>query len=280
MPELPEVETVVRYLRRRLVGRCLTRVRLKRGAIVAVGRRGLAQTLTARVVEAARRRGKLIIVDFAGGKSLAIHLRMTGQVVIRDTQPRGRHVHFTAELDDGALLAYHDMRRFGRFYFGDTAALDQFSPSGAMGPEPFDLSPAEFSEMLLSRTRMLKPLLLDQSFVAGLGNIYVDECLFAARLHPRRLSNTVSRRKANELLRHIKAVLREAIRLGGTTVSDFVKADGRVGAFGKRLQVYGRAGTPCPRCGRTIRKITVGQRGTHICPGCQRAGRNNSKTLS
>ena len=270
MPELPEVETIVRCLQARLVGRRLTQVRLKRPEIVAAGPRGLARRLNSCRVQAVRRRGKLIVIDLASAKSLAIHLRMTGQVMIRDSVPNTRHVHFTAALDDGCVLVYHDARRFGRFYYGDTQALDIFSPSGALGPEPLEISAARFSARLRSRRRMLKPLLLDQAFLAGLGNIYVDETLFAARLHPRRVSNTVSERQARELLRQIRLVLRAAIRHRGTTVSNYVQVDGRVGGFRKRLKVYGRAGQPCPRCGRAIRKLTVAQRGTHICPTCQR----------
>jgi formamidopyrimidine-DNA glycosylase len=270
MPELPEVETVVRYLQKRLVGRCVRKVRLKRRDIVATGASRLQHRLESSTVTRLRRRGKLIIIDLDGGQTLAIHLRMTGQVVVRDTLPASRHVHFSAMLDDGAILVYQDARRFGRLYFGDTPLLDQFSPSGAMGPEPFEIPAARFCSDLRRRKRMLKPLLLDQSFMAGLGNIYVDESLFAARLHPCRLSNSVSVPKAIELLKQIKLILRAAIRHNGTTISDYVQADGNSGGFGSKLKVYGRTGKPCPRCGRAIRKITVAQRGTHICPRCQR----------
>lgn len=270
MPELPEVETVVRFLGKRLVARTLTKVRLSRNDIVATGGRGLARRLTGARVEAVRRRGKLIVIDFQGGTSLAIHLRMTGQLVVRDAASTENHVHFTATLDDGAFLVYRDIRRFGRFYYGATVDLDSFSPSGAMGPEPLELSEQRFSQLLRSQRRMLKALLLDQSFLAGLGNIYVDEALFAARLHPRTPSSTVSDRKARELGRAITAVLQAAIRAGGTTISDYVQADGSTGGFKVSLEVYGRTGSPCPRCARPITHITAAGRSTHICGQCQR----------
>jgi formamidopyrimidine-DNA glycosylase len=227
-----------------------------------------------------RRRGKYIVVDLeregsdpAGAGALVIHLRMTGRLHVdplhEDKRP---YTRVACRLDDGCELRFVDVRKFGRFRF----LRDPEELLRDLGPEPLgDTFTREwFHAGLLRRRRLLKPLLLDQSFLAGLGNIYVDESLHAARLHPLTRSNTVGRRKADALWLAIRETLVAAIEREGSSFDTFYRTpEGQPGSYQDRFQVYGRDGKPCLTCGRKIRKIVVGQRGTHYCTRCQRGPR-------
>ena len=275
MPELPEVETVVRDLRAAgLAGRRIRRVTVRHPAVVAgVTPQTFARRVAGRRIVALRRRAKFIIFELEAGQLLTLHLRMTGQLhLVRGRPPRDRHDHLRLTLDDGRTLIYHDPRRFGRWRL--TTADDTLLCR--LGPEPLDdaLTAAGFAERLAQHRRQLKPLLLDQAFLAGLGNIYVDEALWAARLHPRRLAGTVRPAAARVLWAAIRRLLRSAIRHRGTTLGlgegNFKSTQHERGRYLTRLQAYGRTGAPCPRCSTPIRRIVVAQRGTHICPRCQK----------
>ena len=275
MPELPEVETVVRDLRAAgLAGRRLRRVTvLHPGVIAGATPRAFARRVTGQTIAAIARRAKFIVFRFKAGGLLTLHLRMTGQLhLVRGRPPRDRHDHLRLTLDDGRTLIYHDPRRFGRWRLAaETDALFR-----RLGPEPLDrtFTAGLFRDRLARHQRQLKPLLLDQTFLAGLGNIYVDEALWAARLHPRRLAHTVRPAEARALWAAIRRVLRGAIRHRGTTLGlgegNFASTQHERGGNRARLQAYGRGGQPCPRCGVPLRKLVVGQRGTHVCPRCQK----------
>jgi formamidopyrimidine-DNA glycosylase len=246
VPEGPEVENVVRTLAPHLAGRIIVATEGWQGPVIG------------KAIRAVTRFGKYILLHFDDGM-LQIHLRMTGKLLYDGERTPYTRAVFT--LDDGTLL-FDDIRRFGRIRWSGTLP-DQ-------GPDPLDQSPHEFAEHLSGRRRQIKPLLLDQQILRGLGNIYVDESLFAAGIHPLTSAAALKPRKLHELHEAIVAILQEAIAAGGSSISDYVDADGRRGSFQQSHQVYGREGEPCPRCHKPIQRIVVGQRGTHLCPHCQR----------
>jgi formamidopyrimidine-DNA glycosylase len=265
MPELPEVETIIRKLNQAgLPGRTVHSVSL-------MWHRTLAQpdfdTLQKRLVgqtaQRAMRRGKFVILPFEHD-TLLIHLRMSGDLRLEGSdQVYQNHDRFALIFTGSSRLVLNDARKFGRVWL----AVDPQEVTGSLGPEPLDgsLTGETFHHKLASRRRQLKPLLLDQSFIAGLGNIYTDETLHLARLHPLRLANTLSRHESGRLLDAIRQVLGEGIRRNGASI-DWVY---RGGDFQNNFSVYQRTGEPCPDCGTTVARITVGQRGTHFCPTCQ-----------
>lgn len=276
MPELPEVETVVRELRAaRLVGRRIVQTRVRwRKTIAAPEPARFARELRGRTIQRLARRGKFIVAALSGARTLLVHLRMSGHMDIQPakTRPR-RHDRVVWTLDDGRQLHFADTRKFGRIWL----VRDPERILGQLGPEPLDIPPAAFAAGLAARARQLKPLLLDQAFLAGVGNIYADEALWAARLHPRRRSDRLSAAQAAELRRALQTALCKGIRNLGTTFGNgkthFVLPRGERGRNQEKLNAYGQTGRPCPRCGTPIRRILVGQRSTHLCPNCQRAPR-------
>jgi len=277
MPELPEVQTVVDDLRRAgVVGLRVTGAAVLLARSVATpGPAAFCRELRGARITGIARRGKFIVVRLAGGASLLVHLRMTGRLSVCPRRaPLDPHDRVTLRLSDGRDLRFHDTRTFGRWYLvRDTAKV-----LCRLGPEPLGpgFTPALLAHLLAAYHRMLKPLLLDQRVVAGLGNIYVDEALWEARLHPRRLSSTLRPGQVRRLHRAIRTVLRRGLRNMGTTLgtgeANFYSVAGRRGRNRNGLRVFRRTGLACPRCGRKIVRMVVAQRGTHVCPGCQKGG--------
>ncbi|MFO7687169.1 MAG: bifunctional DNA-formamidopyrimidine glycosylase/DNA-(apurinic or apyrimidinic site) lyase, partial [Desulfobacterales bacterium] len=218
------------------------------------------------------RRGKFLVFGLAGGRSMLLHLRMSGRLHhVPAAAPRSAHEHVVIGFEDGSELRFHDTRKFGRIYL-----LDQTEKIlGRLGPEPLEpaFTAKRLAGLLASRRRLLKPLLLDQRFLAGLGNIYVDEALWEARIHPQRRSDTLSAAEAKKLHAAIRLVLRRGIRNLGTSLgtgkANFYSVSRRRGRNVDELKVFRRTGEPCPRCGSEIRRIVVGQRSTHLCLYCQ-----------
>jgi formamidopyrimidine-DNA glycosylase len=261
VPELPEVETVVRTVTPHLLGRIITAARFTSRFVTPGSRARLAQRLEGRRIESVRRRGKFIVMDLDQG-TLTVHLGMTGS--LRVDGSAGEHTHGIFTLDDGMLL-YHDPRQFGRIEW--SAAT---SPRVArLGPEPLEIGLEEFRARLRRKAR-IKSLLLNQTFLAGVGNIYADESLFAAGIHPLAVAARLSAARAGKLHRAIREILAAAIEQGGSSISDYVDALGERGWFQMQHRVYGREGEPCVTCDTPVRKILVAQRGTHFCPRCQR----------
>jgi formamidopyrimidine-DNA glycosylase len=271
MPELPEVETARAGLEPLLVGRTI------RGAVVRVpGLRwpiapGLGELLSGREILAVGRRAKYLLVGCRGG-TLILHLGMSGhlRVVAGDT-PAGKHDHIDILLDDGRLLRFHDPRRFGALLW--TAADPARHPLLLeMGPEPFavELDGDYLYQRSRGRKVAVKVFLMDQKVLVGVGNIYASEALFRARICPLAPAGTIGRERYGQLLAAVREVLVEAIAAGGTTLRDFRDQGGRPGYFARQLQVYGREGEACPRCGLPIRQRRLGQRSTYYCPACQK----------
>lgn len=282
MPELPEVETVVRDLRPHLVGRRLTAVRCGEHALRRPWDAAWAAELTGRPIEEVTRRGKWIVVRLDGAGFLVLHLGMTGQLTTADAaEPLSDHTHLVFGLDDGHELRFRDVRRFGSAtVFPDAAALARFFEASGLGPEPFDLGPDHWPERLRLSRRALKAVLLDQRVVAGVGNIYADEALFEARLHPATPACQARPAEARRLGVAVQTVLTQAIARRGSTIRDYVGGSGLQGGYQEELRVYGRTGEPCCRCRTPIERVVLGGRSTHYCPRCQRRkeeGRGRSR---
>lgn len=274
MPELPEVETVVRDLRiHRLEGAVIQSVVLRWPRLVSgVNPSGFAAGLCGRTVVRVSRQGKNILMWLDNGACLHVHLRMTGKFRIDPAESASLpHDHLMFILGGGRKLVFNDTRKFGRF---------KIVPRGVdalagLGPDALDdrFTATVFQERLACRRRMIKPLLLDQTILAGLGNIYVDESLWDAGIHPCRTADTLGRIEIRRLYHSIRSVLRRAVSKGGTTLgtgrANFYTVSGKRGRNAGALKVFRRTGLACPRCGTRIVRIVVGQRGTHICPSCQ-----------
>ncbi len=271
MPELPEVETIVNGLQGPLIGRTFTGVRIGWENIIARPTVSEFQRrIRGRRILSIRRRGKYLIFDLSGGDSLIIHLKMTGQLLVKPADaPADKYGHTVFDLDDGTQLRFLDVRKFGRVYL----VADENEVVGALGPEPLadDFTLSQFSALVRKRKGALKPLLLNQRFMAGIGNIYADEALFVAGLHPRHKADTLTDEEIERLYRAIRQVLRQALADEGTTFDGaYRKADGREGRHQENLKVFRRKGQPCPRCGHPIERIVVGGRGTYLCTRCQK----------
>ena len=281
MPELPEVETVVRGLRAVLPGRRIVNVRLGKTDFIDDPAALELQLPGSRIV-AVRRHGKFILVELesANGRkqeaSLLIHLGMTGQLVTCPPEvPVAPHTHVFLALDDGRELRYTDIRRFGRM--GMLASTAHESVLGKLGLDPLEATEEEFRARFRSRRAHIKALLLDQRVLRGMGNIYTDESLWRARIHPRRLGANLNDKEIHQLHAVVRRVLNEAIRLGGSSISDYVDAEGQRGEFQIRHRAYGREGKKCSRCAKKIRRIIVAGRSSYFCPFCQRAPRTVSR---
>ncbi len=271
MPELPEVETTRRGIAPLLCGERIRRLIVRQPRLRWPVPPQLSRRLKHARIEAITRRGKFLLIDTGNG-TLIVHLGMSGSLcVIRDNLPAGPHDHIDLLMANGALLRFRDPRRFGAWLWTD-GPPETHPLLSRLSPEP--LSDKFSTEYLhrVSRGRKLaiKSLLMDSHSVAGIGNIYANEALFLAGIHPARAAGRISRQRYATLVAALKAVLREAIRQGGTTLRDFTSAQGRPGYFQQSLKVYAQQGNPCPSCATPIRATRTGQRATFYCPRCQR----------
>jgi len=281
MPELPEVQTVVNDLKSSgIIGATITGVQvfwprtISKLSSATFRRRLKQQTLTD-----VGRRGKYIVIHLSGKDHLLIHLRMTGRLhLVAVGQPRSKHEHVILKFENQPQLRFHDTRKFGRFYL----VHDIETILGRLGPEPLapDFTTKILAARIRPRRRILKPLLLDQSFIAGLGNIYVDEALWEAGIHPCRIASSLTNAEVKSLHGAIVKVLRRGLQNFGTTLGsgqpNFYSIAKNKGRNRDQLMVFRRTGSPCPRCNSIVERIVVGQRSTHICPKCQKEeGRRN-----
>ena len=273
MPELPEVETVVRsLLQSEIVGKTIVQVHLKFSKLVS-DPKAFVKDVQGSCILGCTRRGKYILLALSSGKTLLIHLRMTGKLLIvkkEDKTGVHEHAHFT--LDDGREIRFNDVRKFGRFYLVDDAK--EFLADLGLEMLDEDFSFEEFCSRIASSKRSLKTLLLDQKVLAGLGNIYADEALFGACLLPQRKAYTLSKKELKALCEAIQQVLSLAIERGGSSLGaglgNFLNSYGKSGENQNLFSVYQRTNLPCLRCGEPIQRIIMGQRSTHFCPNCQK----------
>lgn len=271
MPELPEVETTVRGLARYLDGARIERLVLNRPDMRFPFPEGLVQALTGATVTGLGRRAKYGLIHTDRASTLVFHLGMSGRWRI-DPSDQAKHDHMVIETANHRF-ALHDPRRFGFVDLVDTANLDGWPAFAAMGPEPLgpDLTPAYLAAALKGRKPAIKLMLLDQRIIAGLGNIYVCEALFRARIDPRKAAAKASRPALDRLVTAIREVLEQAIGDGGSSLRDYARPDGELGYFASRFDVYDREGEPCrPPCPGTIKRIVQGGRSTWFCPKCQK----------
>jgi len=271
MPELPEVQTVTDFIRPYLLNNRILSIRPLNNytKVFATHSPSDLNILVAhQKIQRVWRRGKFIVFDLASGH-LLLHLRMTGRIQPK-VLPNDNPKHFTAQINltNGTIIYFKDYRKFGRFYF--YKSMDSIEEK--LGPEPFsDLFTSQYLvDRLKTIKRMIKPLLLDQSFIAGIGNIYADEALWMSRIHPEKKSNEISYPKIKNLHSAIQSVLKRAIEYNGTTIINFTFGEESTGSYHEKLHAFGRQGRPCDRCQTNIRKIFVSQRGSHFCPRCQR----------
>ncbi|HQY88567.1 MAG TPA: bifunctional DNA-formamidopyrimidine glycosylase/DNA-(apurinic or apyrimidinic site) lyase [Tepidisphaeraceae bacterium] len=264
MPELPEVQHVVDTLRPHVTGVRIRAVRLHRNDIVEPMGFDLSKALTDRSIQNVSRRAKRIVFSLDDGQSFYIHLGMSGRLIASEPNATvAKHTHLMIEIDRPVVsqIRFVDPRRFGGiFWTNDDTEL---------GPEPLTISSSILARQLAGTKRIVKSALLDQKLIAGLGNIYVDESLFDARIHPERISSELSREEVGRLCRSIKSVLKRAINSGGSSLRDYVDANGERGGFQKLHRVYGRAGEKCVKCRSAITSKVLGGRTTAFCPRCQ-----------
>jgi len=277
MPELPEVETYARQLRPYLIGRTVTDLEvLWERSVANPGSDDLRRRLSGQIIVGVTRRGKYLTFLLATGARLLIHLKMSGRIHVEPTDaPRRPHDRVVFVLDNGMEMRFNDARKFGRVYLVE--AND--AVTGPLGPEPLDAGFGldDFAALIHRRSGAIKPLLLNQTFLAGLGNIYTDEALYRARIHPLRKASRLGDDEIQALYHAIRDILRLSIESQGTSFDYVYPSALREHApnYQSYLQVYGRAGAACPRCGQLIQRTVIGGRGTHFCPDCQR--RNDSQ---
>jgi formamidopyrimidine-DNA glycosylase len=277
MPELPEVETIVRGLRKILTNWEFAEGEVYLPKCIGNSPEPLFPTLRNKRVLAVDRRGKNILLYVSGGKVLIIHLRMSGRLrIVAKETPLEKHTHVILGFKKQPFqLRFVDPRQFGRISLEKIGINGRLDSLCRLGPEPLGLSAEEFISRVKQKSRAMKPLLLDQHFLAGVGNIYADETLHLAGIHPRREARAIPKEALLRLYLGIQTILKKAIRAGGTSVRSYVNSRGFAGAYQRQLKVYGREGEPCFRCGTAIIRERIGGRSSFYCPCCQVAGRKS-----
>ena len=266
MPELPEVETIKRELEKAVLGKRITQVSVYNPAVI----RGLdvekfQRGLSGAIIKNILRKAKVLILELSNGKSLVIHLKMTGQLVYPGG---GKASRVSFYFSDGKILDFNDRRLFADLRLLDDWRSLPFIQS--LGPEPFVISNERFKEMLVNKKARIKPLLMDQTFISGIGNLYAAEALFRAKINPQRRANSLTGKEKETLFKEIKDTLAQAIEHKGSSIDQYVQLSGQPGGFVKYHKVYGRQGKPCFICKTPIKRISLGGRGTYFCPRCQK----------
>ncbi|WP_409302112.1 DNA-formamidopyrimidine glycosylase [Peribacillus sp. SCS-155] len=273
MPELPEVETVRRTLEQLVVGKTIDHVSVFWPKIIKapLDVEQFRDALKGQTIHSIGRRGKFLIFQL-DDYAMVSHLRMEGKYgLYPEEEPYDKHTHVIFNFTDGSQLRYRDVRKFGTMHlFAKGRELNEL-PLLHLGPEPLSegFTIEYLAERLARTNRKIKPVLLDQTIVVGIGNIYVDESLFRSGIHPERIASTLTDEEIERLHNEIVQTLSEAVEKGGSTIRSYVNSQGQIGMFQLELFVYGRKGEECKRCGKPLEKLTVGGRGTHICPSCQ-----------
>ncbi|MDD5347819.1 MAG: DNA-formamidopyrimidine glycosylase [Candidatus Omnitrophica bacterium] len=265
MPELPEVETLKRELEQAIVGKKIAEVCVHAPRVIRETQPAKFKDLiTGAAVQKVLRRAKVLILELSNGKSLVMHLKMTGQLIYPGS---GENSRVSFKFSDGSQLDFNDQRLFGELRLLDD--WRDFVFIKGLGPEPQEITAQRFKTMLAAKKTKIKPLLLDQAFISGVGNLYAAESLFCAGIHPERAANSLSDEEKEALLKCINNVLNEAIKYHGSSVDNYVRLSGKQGSYVAHHRVYGREGKPCAVCKTPIKRIATGGRGTYFCPRCQ-----------
>lgn len=275
MPELPEVETIVRQLRKEIKGRRFTSFRCNHPKmLVGHSVSSFRTKIKRRRILDVQRRGKIILCKLSGGLTLAMHLRLSGQLFLRNSEdPPDRFNHAKLGLGENLELRFNDLRKFGQFWLIPQKELKQnFDQIQKLGIDPLtrNFTFAHFKKILAGKSTKIKALLMDQTKISGIGNIYSDEALFRAGIQPRTPAQKISRQRLQKLYHAIQTVLKEGIRHQGTSVQSYRETHGQKGQHQNYLKVYHRTGKPCPKCGTKIERLKIGGRSAHFCPRCQK----------
>ena len=271
MPELPEIETIVRGLQQQIVGQKIVRVKVNLAKIVRGDKERFASLIEGASIFEVRRQGKIIILGLSNGMSILVHLKLTGQLhCTLPEKPAIKHTHLVFDLSGGEELRYVDLRQFGYFLLTKTSEISHLPQLSALGPDPLKISLDEFKGLISKRSGRIKSLLLNQSFLAGIGNIYADEILHLSGIHPLQPAHLLSEPKIKRLHQAIREVLTRAIEYRGSSVSDYLDSNGQEGSYQRFHRVYRREGKPCLACQAKIARLKIGNRSSYFCPNCQR----------
>lgn len=278
MPELPEVETISRQLSKLVAGKRIKEVKIKLSKIVKAPLADFMHALVGAKIKKVGRRAKLLVFELDNGWSFLAHLKMTGQMIYQQTVSskqltiESKHTHVIFNFTDGGRMIFNDMRQFGYIKLVETEKLNEFFIKEGIGPEPLesDFTLADFERLLDKKPRAkIKQFLMDPKTIAGIGNIYSDEILFFAGVHPLRRNQTLGKEEIKKIYQGVKKILPEAIKLKGTSANNYLDALGRKGGFLAKLKVYGREGEKCVKCKGEVKRIKIGGRSAHFCPACQ-----------
>lgn len=277
MPELPEVETIKNQLKRKIVGKKIKAVEIRLAKMIqGLKAKEFEKLIKGAKIENVDRRAKLLIINLSNNYSLIIHLKLSGQIIYQSKTlnlKSKKHTHLIYYFTDGSILLHNDLRQFGWVRLIKTSELEKYFQKESFGPEPLakDFTLEKFKELLNQKPRQkIKPLLMDQTFLAGIGNVYAQEACWGAKILPTRLVKTLEEKEITDLYHCLIKILKEAIRYHGSSVDDYLDAEGKEGEYVARLKVYGREGEKCSRCGEKIKKITLAGRGTYFCQSCQK----------
>lgn len=272
MPELPEVETISQQLTKKIKGKIIKKVEVRLAKMIegSTGKNFKRKVIGAKIKEV-RRRAKLLLIELSNGYSLVIHLKLTGQLIFN--RKPGKYSHIIYYFSDGTKLIHNDMRQFGYVKLVRTKDLPKLFQKEKFGPEPLDKSFTleKFKELLEKKKRSkIKPLMMDQSFIAGVGNVYAQEACFKAKIKPTRTVGSLTDKEIKDLYKALREILRKAIKYKGSSVDLYVDIEGKQGGYEPFLKVYRREGKKCSRCGAKIKSIRLGGRRTYFCPKCQK----------
>lgn len=271
MPELPEVETIVRGLKRTVLGKKIKAITIVPSRVLQNKLSHFKRNLIGLKIIGVERRGKNIILRLSGGNLILVHLGMTGNLNYSDRKtPWRKHDHLKMEFSDKSQLRYNDPRKFGKFKLVKSSRIENIGDLKSLGPEPLELSKNDFVKLVQTRKGRIKSTLLNQKFIAGIGNIYADEVLFEAKIHPEEKPCNLSSNRLNKLHQAIQKILKKAIHAGGSSIDNYLDLEGRQGLFQLQHKAYGKKGMPCPRCNTKIKRIVLNQRSSYFCPECQK----------
>jgi len=277
MPELPEVETIKNQLQEKIVGKKIKAIEIRLPRMIqGVKPKEFEELVSGSEIRGLGRRAKLLIIHLSNGYSLVIHLKLTGQIIYKSQISNlkfQKYTHIIYYFTDGSVLLHNDLRQFGWVRLIKTADLKDYFQKEGFGPEPLEkgFTLKKFKELLVKKPRQkIKPLLMDQTFIAGVGNVYAQEACWGAKILPTRLVKTLKEKEIEDLYHYLIKILKESIKYRGSSVNDYVDIEGKQGGYLPKLKVYDREGEKCFRCGVKIKKMTLAGRGTYFCPDCQK----------